>query len=165
MLYRAVVLGIVAALLSASLPARSQQNCVALPVVGGEGTEVEKTPSAPNIPIPIPLPGPIGLGAAIRHNWNTDWAVPGGELFKTFVVTLVPGETDDYNIEVYLKYPDETSDKVYDERKIDLTEGEHLVITAEPRSDLQPYQVNVEVGGFNEITDANRYKASVAGCK
>ncbi|NER28075.1 MAG: hypothetical protein F6J89_10685 [Symploca sp. SIO1C4] len=156
---RVAAIGIAATLLSLALSVKAQPNCTPLNVVGGEGTEVKKTSSPPTIP--VPLPGPFST--SIRHNWNTDWAVPGGQVFQKFVVTIVPHETGNYNIEVYLKYPDETADEIYDQNDVPLSVNQPLTLTAEPRSKMQPYQVNIEVGGLNAVDDT--YTASVVGCR
>jgi hypothetical protein len=132
---------------------------VALNVVGGEGTSVEKTPRNPSFP--IPLPGPLP-SITIRDNFNTDWEIPTTEIYQQYVVAIAPEDTDDYDIEVNLKYGDDEHDDVYDRRSTDLTEGEVFFITAEPRQDLQPYQVNVRVG---DEAIGNRYTAAVVGCR
>ncbi|WP_139276599.1 hypothetical protein [Spirulina major] len=132
---------------------------VALNVVGGEGTTVEKTPRNPTFP--IPLPGPLP-SITIRDNFNTDWAIPTTEIYQKYVIAIAPEDTDDYDIEVNLKYGDDEHDEIYDRRSTDLTEGEVFLITAEPRQDLQPYQVNVRVG---DEAIGNRYTAAVVGCR
>lgn len=132
---------------------------VPLDVVGGEGTEVEKTPTNPTFP--VPLPGPLP-SITIRDNYNTDWAIPGRDHYQQFVVAIVPDDSDDYDIEVHLKYGDDTDEEIYERGSTDLTEGELFLITAEPRDDLQPYQVNLRVG---DEAIGNAYTATVIGCR
>jgi hypothetical protein len=175
MFYRAAVLGIVAALLSVSLSAKAQTSapssppeasipafpngCTPLRVVGNEGiTQVTKSTSAPGLPIPIPF-----AGASTRSNWNTDWIVPSNQAFRRFVVTVMPHGNTDYNIAMYLKYPDDTADRFYEHGSIRLSANRPLTIWAEPRAGLQPYQVNVRVGGLNSL--GAKYSAAVAACR
>ncbi len=127
-----------------------------LPLVGGEGSEVEKTPQNP----PLPLPGPIP-GLRLRDNFNTDWEIPGGTTYEQFIVVVVPEESDDYDIEISLKYGDDTSDRLYNESAVDLVQGEPVVLTVDPREALHPYQVNVRIG---DESIGNRYRATAIGC-
>lgn len=58
-----------------SLPVRAQETCIFLRAVGGGQTEVTKTVSIPSFLIN-------------STNWNTDWAIPGGDAFDTYIVTI-----------------------------------------------------------------------------
>lgn len=127
-------LGIVVAILSVSLPAKSQA-CTLLALVGGEGSEVEKTIYIPTIP------GLFGVRIT-RNNWNTDWIVPPAQQFKSFAATIVSQEGGVFDIRMYLKYSDETEDKFYDVSNSRLNAGEPLELRAIPRHNEQPYQVN-----------------------
>ncbi|MEM1251712.1 MAG: hypothetical protein AAGI69_04710 [Cyanobacteria bacterium P01_H01_bin.21] len=129
-----------------------------LPLVGGEGSEVEKTPANPGLPVPGPIPGLL----TIRDNFNTDWEIPGGRSFEQFTVVVIPEETDDYDVEISLKYGDNSSDRLYDEGDTELVAGEPIVVTVEPRESLHPYQVNVRVG---DESIGNRYRATAFGCR
>lgn len=138
--------------------AATAQTCRALALVGGQGSQVTKTVSAPTVP--VPLPGP--LGTVVRNNWNTDWVV-GSQDYRQFVITLVPQKSGLYDIDVYLKYPDQTADKAYSRIEQTLTAQRSIRITASPRTALAPYQVNVRVGGVKAV--GNRYSVSVSGCR
>ncbi|MEM9486554.1 MAG: hypothetical protein AAGA83_22995 [Cyanobacteria bacterium P01_F01_bin.116] len=128
-----------------------------LPLVGGEGSEVEKTPQNP----PLPLPGPIP-GLRLRDNFNTDWEIPGGTNYEQFTIIVIPEESDDYDVEISLKYGDDTSDRLYNQGDIELIEGEPIVVSVEPRETLHPYQVNVRIG---DESIGNRYRATALGCR
>ncbi|NET33202.1 MAG: hypothetical protein F6K19_14480 [Cyanothece sp. SIO1E1] len=154
-LYRAIAFGISVALLGVNLPARSE-TCYDLPLVGGEGSEVAKSVSPPGIP------GPFGI-RAFRDNWNTDWVVISGKKFKRFVATLASEGGGSFDINLFLKYSDETNDEFYDENDHRLEAGESLAIEATPRINRQPYQVNLRVGGLDNI--GNSYTASVVACE
>lgn len=128
-----------------------------LPLVGGEGSEVEKTPQNPPLPVPGPIPG-----LRIRDNFNTDWEIPGGSVYEQFTIIVIPEETDDYDVEISLKYGDDTSDRIYNEGDTELVQGEPILVTVEPRDTLHPYQVNVRVG---DESIGNRYRATAIGCR
>ncbi|MEM6350375.1 MAG: hypothetical protein AAF766_06385 [Cyanobacteria bacterium P01_D01_bin.14] len=129
-----------------------------LSLVGGDGTEVEKTPENPPLTVPLPFPLP---GLRIRDNFNTDWQIPGGTAYERFSVVVIPEESGNYDIEVSLKYGDETSDLIFNEANVELTASEPIVVNADPRDNLHPYQVNVRVG---DEGIGNPYRATAIGC-
>jgi hypothetical protein len=131
----------------------SAGSCTRLKVVGGEGTEVEKTVVNPTIPLPY--------GLKVRDNWNTDFAVTSNVNYKRYVVTLTPKSSGTYSIRMYLKYSDSTADEFYG-GKPTLTEGQPLAISGTPRGNEQPYQVNVFVGDVESI--GKSFKVFVEGC-
>ena len=126
------------------------QNCVPLEVVGGEGTTVEKTVSPPSTGI-------------TQSNWNTDFVVPAEQGFSRYYARIVAEDAGDYDIEVYLKYPDETVDEFFNVEAYDLATSDPLVVEAVPRETQQPYQVNIQVGGVQVL--GNTYQVSVVGCQ
>lgn len=127
------------------------QTCRPLNVVEGEGTEVTKIVS------------PIGTFLFVNTNWDTDFAVPSSSNFRSFVVSILPEEGEVYDIDVYYKYSDGTADQVYSMAGVVLTEGEPLRISEADRSNENPYQVNIRVGGVT--SEGNRYTVSVQGCQ
>lgn len=130
------------------------QQCTPLQVVGSSQTSITKTVSPA---APIALPG-------IRTNWNTDWAVPGDIDYNQFRARITSDEGgDDLNVDLYLKYPDQTADQVYNGGQVTIAPGEPLTLTANSRGEANPYQVNLRVGG----TDAEgfTYTATVYGCR
>ena len=137
-------------------------DCEPLPLVNGEGNEVTKRTSPPSFTVPIPLPGPIP-DPQVRRNWNTDWYIPNAQGYRRYRVILMPHSNGRYSIQMFFKYPDETSDRFYEDQEIHLTANEPLIIDAEPRSDLLPYQVNTNIGGILSI--GVRYTIAVAGCR
>ncbi|ACK71003.1 conserved hypothetical protein [Gloeothece citriformis PCC 7424] len=155
MFNRVAILAIIASFLSFNLPANSQ-NCIPIPVVGGEGNEVTKSIAQPTIP------GPFGISIT-RNNWNTDWAVPGGQSFKYFLVTLTTERGGRFNVRMNLKYSDNTADEFFNERGLRLNAGEVLREQGVPRPNDMPFQVNVYVGGIDNI--GSRYTVSAVGCR
>lgn len=134
-------------------------NCRPLPLVGGDGSAVTKTASVPGMRVPIPGPLP---SIGVRNNWNTDWFVPSGQAFRTYRVVFMPHSDAEYSVNMTLKYPDESIDQFYRERGRRFTANKVVVIDTSPRTDLQPFQVNTNIGGLQSV--GARYTVAVAGC-
>ncbi len=148
MFYRCVFLVITSVLVGGSWSV-SAQTCVPLKAIGGQGTQVKKSVSPPGLLVS-------------RNNWNTDFAVPGGVAFRRFTATIIPSDDANYNIAVYLKYSNKTSDNLYNKNSVHLIKGQPLRISGSPRSTNQPYEVNVRVGGLKKLN--NTYTVSAVGC-
>jgi hypothetical protein len=109
------------------------------------------------------VPLPIG-GANVRSNWNTDWYIPDARAYRSYMVLLMPHSEMEYSVEMFLKYPDNTNQRFYDEQRVKFTENQPVVVEVTPdRSDLQPYQVNTNIGGLLSI--GAKYSVAVAGCR
>lgn len=132
----------------------AQTQCVPLQVVGSDQTEVTKTVTsvAANL-----LPG-------ARTNWDTDWAVPGGQPFSQFRATIVSEAGGaGLDIDMYLKYSDQTAERVYQAQGTALAANTPLVITGAPQAGDEPYQINLRIGGVE--ADGITYTAGVVGCR
>lgn len=130
------------------LPANAQ-SCPLLRVVEGKGAySVQKKVSAASTPLS-------------PSNWNTDFAVPGGQRFRYYAATVRAKNGGNYNIQMNLKYANGSSDKVFD-KKVSLKDGEALNLSGSPRLNAEPYQVNVVVGGI-PVT-GNSYTVAASGC-
>lgn len=134
-------------------------NCRPLPLVGGEGSAVTKTASPPGARIPLPGPAP---SVGVRNNWNTDWFVPSGQPFRKYRVIFMPHNDGEYSVNMTLKYPDDSIDQFFREQRRQFTANKPLVVETSPREDLQPYQVNTNIGGLQTI--GSRYTVAVSGC-
>ncbi|UBF30309.1 hypothetical protein K9N68_34410 (plasmid) [Kovacikia minuta CCNUW1] len=134
-------------------------NCKPLPLVGGEGSQVTKSASVPGVRIPLPGPAP---SVGVRNNWNTDWFVPSGHAFKKYRITFMPHNDAEYSVNMTLKYPDNTIDQFFRERGKRFPANQPLIIETSPRTNLQPYQVNTNIGGLQTV--GSRYTVGVAGC-
>lgn len=134
-------------------------NCKPLSLVGGDGSEVTKTASVPGLRVPLPGPAP---SVGIRNNWNTDWFVPSGQPFKLYRVTFMPHDDAEYSVNMTFKYPDNTIDQFFREQRKRFQANSHLIVEAAPRIDLQPFQVNTNIGGLQSV--GARYTVAVAGC-
>jgi hypothetical protein len=130
--------------------------CIPLNLVGGQGNSVTKTVSQPTIP------APFGFNIT-RNNWNTDWAVPGDRRFQRFVATVSSDNGGTFDIRMYLKYSDQTAGEFFKQEGIQIVPNKPLVMTAKPRPDDEPYQVNLFVNGIANI--GNTYTASMVGCQ
>jgi hypothetical protein len=143
----------------APLPA-FPSNCEALPLVGGEGSEVTKEISPPGVR--IPLPGPVSAGT--RNNWHTDWFISGGQAYQSYMVILIPHSNREYDVSMYLKYPDDTNQRFYREQRIELSANQPITVDVTPdRTDVNPHQVNTNIGGIRAV--GARYTVAVAGCR
>lgn len=134
-------------------------NCRLLPLVGGEGGVVTKTASVPGLRVPLPGPAP---SIGVRNNWNTDWFVPSGQPFRLYRVTFMPHAETEYSVNMTLKYPDESLDQFHRDQRRLFPANKPLVIETAPRTDLQPFQVNTNIGGLQSV--GARYTVAVAGC-
>lgn len=134
-------------------------NCRPLPLVGGQGSEITKTASIPGVRVPLPGPAP---SIGVRNNWNTDWFVPSGKGFRKYRVVFMPRDSVQYSVNMTLKYPDNSDDQFYRESGRPFTANKPLVIETSPRVDLQPFQVNTNIGGLQSV--GSRYTVAVSGC-
>lgn len=130
--------------------AANAQVCTPLAVVGANRSQIEKKVSVP------------GAGPIARDNWNTDFSVAGNRAYSTYVATITPKNGGVYSVAMNLKYPNDSVDKVFDE-KITLKEGQLFRIRGSSRISGKPYQINLSVGGVEAV--GNSYIASVAGCR
>jgi hypothetical protein len=133
-----------------SAPVHAQE-CSPFRVVLGEGNQVDKSVSTPSTGI-------------VKDNWNTDFAVPENSSFSEYVATITSksSKKGNYPVQMYLKYSDGTSGKVFDSN-IELAPGEAREISGKPRVGQQPYQVNVRVGDVEAV--GYSYRLSARGCQ
>ncbi len=117
-----------------------QKNCVFLKEVTTGNVEIRKI--------------------ATKGNQNTDFAVPTGVRFTSYVAQLLPENNADYGIDMYFKYNDGSNAKVYSKT----TTAQRYKRLAGPfRSPTakQPYQIN-----FSVATPVNNaYRVAVMACK
>lgn len=128
----------------------SAQTCELLEVIGSGDTEVTKT---------VSLPGTFLLDT----NWNTDFLVDGNQSYRYFVVNFLSESGESYDIDVHLKYSDDSVDTAYSIRGGTFPEGEPTTIEASSRLSGAPYQINLRVGGLT--ASGNTYTASAMGCR
>ncbi len=126
------------------------QTCTSLKVVGAPGTRIEKTVSVP------------GAGLIARNNWNTDFTVPRGQSFRSYVATVTPKSTANFSIQMSLKYPNNAADTVFNQ-KVELKQDKPFTMTGSPRIGVTPFQVNLSVGGVEAV--GSNYTVSVVGCR
>jgi hypothetical protein len=136
------------------------KNCTPLPLVGDQGSEVTKTSSPPGFRVPLPGPAP---SVGVRNNWNTDWFVPSGQVFRTYRIVFMPRDSRQFSVNATFKYPDNSIDQFYREPGRDFTANKPLIIESAPRNDLQPFQINTNIGGLETV--GARYTVSAAGCR
>ncbi|AFY75283.1 hypothetical protein Syn7502_03434 [Synechococcus sp. PCC 7502] len=139
-----VLLGLIAV-----SPVRAE-TCHPLNVIGGDGVKVRKTVS------------PIST-LVTNNNWNTDFAVSGGVIFNRYVATVIPENNANYDLKLILKFSDNTTSEFYNKSNVAVKVNKPVTMVGEPRSQTEPYQINVFVGGINAI--GNTYTVSVIGCR
>lgn len=189
MLVRFTCLGLTAVLMGLSLPMQAQEvqrnssgtsestpeqnqpvqdvpfpsfpsNCELLPVVGGEGSEITKTVSPPSLS--VPLPGPVSAGT--RNNWHTDWFMPTGPVYTSYMIIFMPRENRNFDVSMFLKFPDATNQRFYRRRRVDFRANEPVTVEVTPeRTDLAPFQINTNIGGVQAV--GARYTVAAAGCR
>lgn len=136
-------------------PCPAGMEAIPLPTVAdATATEVSKEISAPTIPLGV---------ARIRSNWQTEWAVPGGESFPAFAITFAPETTGKFKAIARLKYGDDTEDEIHAPGAQEFVAGQPLYIRSQPRPTLQPYQVSLRVGSLN--SGGYFYRAEAFGCR
>jgi hypothetical protein len=135
-------------ILLSSLPVAAQ-TCTPLQAVGTNRTQVQKSVSPPST-------------GATRSNWNTDFAIPTGLGYRSYAVTVLPRNGGEYRVQAFLKYSNNTADKVFD-RTVTLRDGQNLNLSGSPRLNADPYQVNVQVGGVRAV--GNTYTVFASGCR
>ena len=131
-------------------PTQAQTTCAPLSIVGSNQTEIEKKVSPPSF-------------LFTQTNWNTDFVVPSESRFDRFIARVTSFEGSTYNIDVNLKYSDDTVDQAYSARQENLAVNAPREITVYPRVGAQPYQINMFIGGAE--ADENVYTVSVRGCR
>ncbi len=98
------------------------------------------------------------------NNWNTDFAIPSGTEFTRYVATITPDSDGQYDIQLNLKYSDQTAVKAYNQSAKSLGKGKTYTFDAKPRGlKDQPYQVNVYFGG--PVSTGKSYTLKVGACR
>jgi hypothetical protein len=126
------------------------ETCIPLKVVEGEGTSVKKTVSPPSL-------------LFIQNDWNTDFAVPSNSQFRKYIATIQSQAKESATVttQMFLKYSNGTADQGFNGTFV-IPVGETKTLVAMPRMGQQPYQVNLNIGGFKGVGFI--YTLSVQGC-
>ena len=116
------------------------ENCVYLEEISTGETEIRKK---------------VELG-----NENTDFAVPTGTVFTSYIPQLLAENNAKYGVKLYFKYNDGSNAKVFD-KTYPIKRFEQVSDQFNSPSETQPYQIN-----FNVSSDLNNaYRISVLGCQ
>ena len=97
---------------------------------------------------------------ATKGNQNTDFAVPTGVRFTSYVAQLLPENDASYGIEMYFKYNDGSSAKVYN-KTISAQRFNRITGSFRSPTARQPYQINFSVS----TSPNNAYQVAVMACK
>ena len=93
-------------------------------------------------------------------NANTDFAVPPGTRFNSYIARVIPENNSRYQIDVSLKYNNGSSSKMVS-RSI---EARRFFLYSQPfqtPTNRQPFQVNTRIAGSRNTA----YQVSVLGCQ
>lgn len=93
-------------------------------------------------------------------NANTDFAVPTGRRFTSYVAEVIPENDSSYNVEVNLKYNDETSARVIS-RPIDARRFFRYDQAFRSPTGRQPFQINTRITGSRNTA----YQVRVLACE
>jgi hypothetical protein len=91
---------------------------------------------------------------------NTDFAVPTGTKFSSYMPQLLGENNAKYGIKLYFKYNDGSNAKVFD-KSFPLQRFERVSAKFTSPSGKQPYQVNFRVSSARN----NAYRISILGCQ
>lgn len=144
-------------LLSLSYPVQAEliaqgvpNNCQLLKEIKSGQTSVRKE-----------IQNPANLDVKVfENNWNTDFAVPTATKFRSYTATLIPENEAVYDVSINLKYNNDTTVTVHDQ-KTAMNRGKTYTFPFESPNNRQPYQVNFRVKGDNN----NAYRLSVMACR
>ena len=93
-----------------------------------------------------------------------DFVVPGDVDYSEFRANITTeAEVAELNVDMHLKYPDQTTDLVSNPGEVLIAPGEPLTLSAAVREELSPYQVNLRVGDTD--SEGITYTATVYGCR
>jgi hypothetical protein len=100
------------------------------------------------------------LIATNNSNANTDFVVPTGTSFNSYIGKLIPENNAKYRAEINLKYNDNTSDQAVD-RPI---QARRYYLYQQPfrtPTNRQPFQINTRITGDRN----NAYQLAVLACR
>ncbi len=98
--------------------------------------------------------------ASNNSNANTDFAVPTGIRFVTYIGKLIPENNARYQVEVNLKYNDNSSSQVVNRT---IQQARRFYLYQQPfrtPTDVQPFQINARITGDRNTA----YQIAVLAC-
>ncbi|MBE9226066.1 hypothetical protein IQ264_11585 [Phormidium sp. LEGE 05292] len=132
-----------------------------------------QTPAAPATPPPLPplqkscvflkevTTGQPQVRKVVRvGNENTDFAVPTGVRFKSYVAMLLPENTANYDARLFFKYNDGSSAEVF-RKTIAAQRFQRYSGNFRSPSGRQPFQINFNVSSARN----NAYHVAVMACQ
>lgn len=89
--------------------------------------------------------------------------MPNGANFSKYIATLnaLSSTGRNFKVQMNLKYPNGTIGQEFDSW-VFLAGGQSQQFTARPRVDMQPFQINMVVGGLDAMN--TEYTLTVSGC-
>lgn len=98
--------------------------------------------------------------ATNNSNANTDFVVPTGIAFTSYLGMMIPENNERYTAEVNLKYPDNSSSMVSN-RTIQARRFYLYQLPFRPPTGQQPFQVNARITGNRNTA----YRIAVQACR
>ena len=100
------------------------------------------------------------ISASRNSNANTDFAVPTGVRFSSYIAQMTPENNSRYQADVYLKYNDGTSSQAVSRP----VEARRFYLYNQPfrtPTGRQPFQINTRIKGSRNTA----YRVSVLACQ
>jgi hypothetical protein len=100
----------------------------------------------------------------VQSNWNTDFIVPPNRSFRSFVgkVQATDGLGRSFDLQMNLKYANGSVTQAYN-ATVPLKANQSQTMTGYPQTNMQPYQVNMVVGGVDALN--TNYVLTVNACE
>lgn len=100
----------------------------------------------------------------VQSNWNTDFIVPANRSFRSFVgkVQATDGLGRSFDLQMNLKYANGSVTQAYN-ATVPLKANQSQTMTGYPQTNMQPYQVNMVVGGVDALN--TNYVLTVNACE
>lgn len=100
----------------------------------------------------------------VQSNWNTDFVVPANRSFRSFVgkVQATDGLGRSFELQMNLKYANGSVTQAYN-ASVPLKPNQSQTMTGYPQANMQPYQVNMVVGGVDAFN--TNYVLTVSACE
>ncbi|AFZ45032.1 hypothetical protein PCC7418_2902 [Halothece sp. PCC 7418] len=93
-------------------------------------------------------------------NQNTDFVVPSGSNFTSYIPQLLAENNAEYRIRVFFKFSDGSSASVF-QNTLAMERFERVADEFQSPSERQPFQINFNVNSARN----NAYRVSVLGCE
>ncbi len=106
----------------------------------------------------------ISLSNVPGFNWNTEFAIPTGKYYKSYVARIYPNNNGKYNAKLSLKYSNGTTKTYYNKEGVLVRRDRPLYMKAKSGYNYkQVSSVNVYFG--SPVATGKTYTIQVKGCR